>query len=128
MLHTMEQRENFVIQRCFFDCNLYYPRYRVLLKYSQKTVIQACLAVLCRHLPMLQGSVDTTDVEVDSFSESENRSTLECGDVVIDEILATLDACTASSSQSPQDEQNVTGMIKCFNNPAGLLRNTNIFE
>ena len=34
----------------------------------------------------------------------------------------------ACSSQLRQDEQNVTEMIKCFNNQAHLLRNTKIFE
>ena len=37
-------------------------------------------------------------------------------------------ACNASSSQSPQDERNVTDMIKYFNYQSPLLRNTNIFE
>ena len=46
-------------------------------------------------------SVDTTDEEcLHSFSESENGSPPACWVDVIDEIVATLDACNANSSQS----------------------------
>ena len=48
---------------------------------------------------MLQESVDTTDVEcLDSSSESENGFTPACGVNIVDKILASLDACNASSS------------------------------
>ena len=78
---------------------------------------------------MLQELVGTTDVEcLESASESENVSTSACGVDIIDEILATSNACNASSSQSPRDEQNVTEIIKCFSNQARLLSNINIFE
>ena len=78
---------------------------------------------------MLQESFDTTDEEcLDSSSESENGFTPACRIDIIDEILTTLGACNASSSQSLQNEQNVTKMIKCFNNQAHFPRNTNIFE
>ena len=78
---------------------------------------------------MLQGSVDTTNVEcIDSSSESKSGSTSARGADIIDEILTTLDACNASSSQSSRNKQNVTEMIKCFNNQVRLLGNTNIFE
>ena len=51
---------------------------------------------------MLQESADTTDViSLELFSESENGSTLACGVNITDEVLATLDACNASSLQSP---------------------------
>ena len=64
---------------------------------------------------MRQESVDTTDVErLDSSLESENESTSEWGVNITDEILATLDTCNASSSQSPLDEQNVTEMITVY--------------
>ena len=62
---------------------------------------------------MLQNSVDTTDTE---SSESENRSTAACEVDIIDEILATLNECIVSSSQSLRDKQNVIQMIKCFYN------------
>ena len=66
---------------------------------------------------MLQESVDTTDVEcLNSSSESEIGSTPARGVNIIDKMLATSDPCNASSSQSPKEEQNVTKMIKCFNN------------
>ena len=55
-------------------------------------------------------------------------NTPTCGVDIIDKILATSDACNASSSQSLWDEQNVTEMIECFNNQARLLGNINIFE
>ena len=64
---------------------------------------------------MLQELVDTIDIEcLDSSSESGNGSTPASahGVDVIDEILATSDACNVSSSQSPRDKQNVTEMIK----------------
>ena len=48
---------------------------------------------------MLQESDDTTDVEcLGSSSESQNGSTPACGLDIINEILATSDACNASSS------------------------------
>ena len=65
---------------------------------------------------------------LDSSPESENGSTLACGVDVIDEILATSDACNACSSQSPREEQNVVGVIKCFNNQVRLFKNFNIFK
>ena len=78
---------------------------------------------------MLQESVHTTDVEcLDSSSEYENGSFLACGVDIIDEILATSNACNASSSISLRGEQNVTEMIKWFNNKARLFGNTNKFE
>ena len=74
---------------------------------------------------MLQESFDTIDVEFpDSSSESEIGSIPSCWLNIIDEILATLDACDARSSRSPQDERNVTEMIKCFNNQAYPFKNT----
>ena len=77
---------------------------------------------------MLQLSVDTTYVEyLDSFSESKSGFTPACGVDIFDEILATSDACNASSLQSAQNDQNVIEMIK-FRNQARLLRCTNIFE
>ena len=76
---------------------------------------------------MLQESIDTTDVEC-LDSESENGSIPACGVDIIDEILAISNAYNASSSQSSRDEKNGTEMIKCFNNQARLLRNTNITE
>ena len=49
---------------------------------------------------MLQESVDTNDVEyLDLSSEFENGSTPTCGVDIIDKILATSDACNASSSR-----------------------------
>ena len=78
---------------------------------------------------MLQKSVETTDVEcLDSSLESERGFTPACRVDIIDEIFPTLDTCNASSSQSPQDEQNSTEIIKCFNNQACLHRKTNISE
>ena len=75
-----------------------------------------------------QESVETTDVKcLDSSSEFENGSIPAWVDI-IDEIPTTSDACNASSSQEPRDEQNVTQMIKCFNSQACLLKYTNIFE
>ena len=105
------------------------PMYQVLLKCYQKTVAQAHLAALWRRLQMLRESVDTIDVEsLESCSESENGSAPTYGVDIINEILSTSDACNASSSQSPRSEQNVTEMIKCFNNQAHLFRTTNILE
>ena len=69
---------------------------------------------------MLLESVYTTDIEC------ENGSTSACGVDDIDEIFAPADACNGNSSQSPRDEQNETEMIKCFNNEARLLTNTNL--
>ena len=55
-----------------------------------------------RCLQMLQKSVDMTDVEcLDSSSKSANGSTPACKVDIIDEILATLGACSVRSSQSP---------------------------
>ena len=53
---------------------------------------------------MLLESVYTTDVEcLDSSSECEYGSTPVCGIDIIDEILATSDACNASLSQISRD-------------------------
>ena len=70
---------------------------------------------------MLQESVYTTDVEcLDLSAGSENGSTPAsgCGVDIIDEMLVTSDACNASSSESPRDEQNVNEMIECFEQPS----------
>ena len=77
---------------------------------------------------MLRESVDTDLECLNSSSKSENRSTLTSRVGIIDKILATSDACNASLSQSPRNEQNVTEMIECFNNQACLIRNTYVFE
>ena len=78
---------------------------------------------------MLQESVDTIDLKcLDSFSECKNGFTPAFGVGIINDILTTFNPCNPSSSQSPRDEQNVTEMIKCFNNRAHLLWNTNIFK
>ena len=61
---------------------------------------------------------------LNSSSELENGFAPACR-VDIDETYTTLDACNASSSQ---DEQNVTEIIKGYNNQASLLRNTNTSE
>ena len=130
MLHAMESRETTLLSNAAFLAAIYVDlRYQVFLENSQKIVAQAHLAALCRRLQMLQESVDTTDVEcLDSSSKSENRSTPACEVDIIDELLALLDACNASSSQSPRNEQNVTETINCFNNQVRLLRNINILE
>ena len=78
---------------------------------------------------MLQESVDTADVECrHSSPESENGSTSACKVDIIDEKLATSNACNASPLQSPRNERNVTEMIKCYSNQVRLLRNTNLFK
>ena len=70
-----------------------------------KTVAQDHLAALWRRLQILQESLDTIDIECfNSFSKSEHGSTTECGVDIINQILATVNACNASSSQSPRDE------------------------
>ena len=129
LLDAIKSREITLLRNATFLAAIYVDsRYQLLLKYSQKTVVPAYLAALWRRLQMLHESTDPTDVEyLDSSSESKSGSA-KCGADIIDEILATSDACNASSSQSPRDEQIVTETIKCFHDQARLLRNTNIFE
>ena len=130
MLHAMEPRETALLSDAVFLAAIYVdPRYHILLKCSQKTVAQTHAAALWRHLQMLQKSIGTTDVEcLDSSLESENGSTPACWVDIIDEVLATLDTCNTSLSQSLRDKQKVTEMIKCSNNHACPTRNTNMFE
>ena len=100
LLHAIERRETTLLPNfAFLAANYVDPRYQVLLKYCQKTVVQSHLAALWRHLQKLQKSVDTTDIEcLNSFSESENKSTSACGVDIFNEILSTSDAFSAISS------------------------------
>ena len=78
---------------------------------------------------MLPESIDITDVEyLDSSSESQNEITPAAEINIFDEMLANLDTCNASLSQSPREKQNVTTIIKCFNNQARFLMKPNVFE
>ena len=69
MLHATDNRKTNLLSNAVFLAAIYVnSRYQALLKYFQKTVAQAYLAILWRHSQMLQESVDTTDVECPDLS------------------------------------------------------------
>ena len=125
MLHAMESRETSLLSNAAFVAAVYVdPRYQVLLKHPQRKIAQAHLISLWRRFQLLQQSANTSSTGHVSSSESENG--LTCDDDIIEEILATSDACSAS--ESSREEKEVEDMIKLFDNHNRLQKNTNIFD
>jgi len=129
MLSAMERREANLLSNAAFVSAIYVdPRFKVLLKYPQQNVAQVHLAALWRRLQVLQESAGSPDM-IEISSESGNESNASGGDI-IEEILASSDACSANTSQSSstRHEQNVIEMINSFKNQARLRKDADVFE